>query len=312
MARDHKSSLGLVDGGKLVANLSVSDLRWALCLCVCACVCACALVCVRAFVCARVFVEYACVCDVDLLVDMTGAVPTFDPLRPPHSSSMDTITSSLAPLLAHCRGLTAEEFPLLLLSAGEFAAIRSGVAGVTKEEALAGKKVEGAVEGNYAALFAANPVVTFKTTDTFEAVRTLLQCVCVCVCACARARVCVCVCVCVCARLRACVCAWACMHPPCVRWRVCRCACRGMHMRICACNRTHEHACSHVLPLSPLFRNYALRNLCTRPHSHPSTLPCVHVCTAFLHPPPRSWTPWPTRACTACTSSMPTALRCPS
>lgn len=27
MARDHKSSLGLVDGGKLVANLSVSDLR---------------------------------------------------------------------------------------------------------------------------------------------------------------------------------------------------------------------------------------------------------------------------------------------
>jgi hypothetical protein len=27
MARDHKSSLGLTDGGKLVANLSVSDLR---------------------------------------------------------------------------------------------------------------------------------------------------------------------------------------------------------------------------------------------------------------------------------------------
>jgi CBS domain-containing protein len=27
MARDHKSSLGLTDGGKLVANLSVSDIR---------------------------------------------------------------------------------------------------------------------------------------------------------------------------------------------------------------------------------------------------------------------------------------------
>lgn len=94
MARDHKSSLGLVDGGKLVANLSVSDLR----------------------------------------------------------------------------GLTPEEFPLLLLPAGEFAAVRNGVAGVTKEEALAGKRVAGAAEGNYAAVFAASPVVTVKTTDTFETV----------------------------------------------------------------------------------------------------------------------------------------------
>ena len=27
MARDHKSALGLTDGGKLVGNLSVSDIR---------------------------------------------------------------------------------------------------------------------------------------------------------------------------------------------------------------------------------------------------------------------------------------------
>lgn len=27
MARDHKSSLGLTEGGKLVANLSASDIR---------------------------------------------------------------------------------------------------------------------------------------------------------------------------------------------------------------------------------------------------------------------------------------------
>ncbi|GBF91217.1 hypothetical protein Rsub_04886 [Raphidocelis subcapitata] len=94
MARDHKSSLGLVDAGKLVANLSVSDLR----------------------------------------------------------------------------GLTPEEFPLLLLSAAEFVAVRNGIAGVTKEEALAGKRVAGAKEGGYAAVFAAAPVVTVSTSSTFEEV----------------------------------------------------------------------------------------------------------------------------------------------
>lgn len=92
MARDHKSSLGLVDGGKLVANLSVSDIR----------------------------------------------------------------------------GLGPEDFPLLLLPAGEFAAIRNGAGGVTKEEALAGKRVPGAQEGGYAALFAASPVVTVQAGTTLE------------------------------------------------------------------------------------------------------------------------------------------------
>jgi hypothetical protein len=69
------------------------------------------------------------------------------------------------------RGLTAEEFPLLLLPAGEFAAIRLGVAGVTKEEALAGKRVAGAKEGGYAALFSGAPVWTVNISSTLDDVR---------------------------------------------------------------------------------------------------------------------------------------------
>lgn len=98
MARDHKSSLGLVDGGKLVANISVSDLR----------------------------------------------------------------------------GLAPEDFPLLLLPAGEFVAVRNGAGGVTKDEALAGKRVPGAQEGGYAAVFAASPVVTVSNTSTLEEVMATL------------------------------------------------------------------------------------------------------------------------------------------
>lgn len=98
MARDHKSSLGLTDGGKLVANLSVSDLR----------------------------------------------------------------------------GLTADEFPLLLLTAGEFAALRLGVAGITKEQALAGERVANARDGGYEGVFAAAPVVTVTSGTTFEEVLSVL------------------------------------------------------------------------------------------------------------------------------------------
>ncbi|KAI8468878.1 MAG: hypothetical protein J3K34DRAFT_394289 [Monoraphidium minutum] len=98
MARDHKSSLGLVDGGKLVSTLSVSDLR----------------------------------------------------------------------------GLTPEQFPLLLLPAGEFAALCFGAGGVTKEEALAGKRVPGAAEGSYGALFAATPVVAVTHSSTFEELLSIL------------------------------------------------------------------------------------------------------------------------------------------
>lgn len=94
MARDHKSSLGLTEDGKLVASLSVSDLR----------------------------------------------------------------------------GLAPEEFPLLLLPAAQFAAIKAGVAGVTKEEALAGKRVE----SGFAALFAEAPLATVKQSSTFEEVLSLL------------------------------------------------------------------------------------------------------------------------------------------
>lgn len=127
MARDHKSGLGLVDGGKLVANLSVSDLRW-------------------------------------------GGTPLVGVgTANRHAAAGAQANPTRSPPLSH-RGLTPEEFPLLLLPAGEFVAVRNGVAGVTKEEALSGKRVPGASEGNYAAVFASSPVVTLKTTDTFEKV----------------------------------------------------------------------------------------------------------------------------------------------
>ena len=50
------------------------------------------------------------------------------------ASNKTHLTLLLTPgsLLRSCRGLAAEEFPLLLLPAGEFAAIRAGIGGVTK------------------------------------------------------------------------------------------------------------------------------------------------------------------------------------
>lgn len=65
-------------------------------------------------------------------------------------------------------GLSAEDFPLLLLPAGEYAALRRGLPGITKEAALAGSRVP---EGGFAALFASAPVVTVTLSSTLEQVR---------------------------------------------------------------------------------------------------------------------------------------------
>jgi hypothetical protein len=158
MARDHKSGLGLVDGGKLVANLSVSDLRWVGARASPHTRCSHAKAArggTRLLACTRLARARGCAPAPACLAANGGHPPTTHPLassRPPAPTS----------------GLTPEEFPLLLLSAGEFAAVRNGVAGVTKEEALAGKRVPGAKEGGYAAVFAAAPVETVTISSTFE------------------------------------------------------------------------------------------------------------------------------------------------
>lgn len=41
-----------------------------------------------------------------------------------------------------CRGLAVEEFPLLLLTVGEYIAARRGLGGFSKADALAGKRAE--------------------------------------------------------------------------------------------------------------------------------------------------------------------------
>jgi hypothetical protein len=43
---------------------------------------------------------------------------------------------------AACRGLTIEEFPLLLLPVAEYIAVRRGLGGTSKADALAGKRAE--------------------------------------------------------------------------------------------------------------------------------------------------------------------------
>lgn len=56
---------------------------------------------------------------------------------------------------------------MLLLPAGEFAALRRGVPGITKETALSGTRVP---DGGFAALFASAPVVTVTRSSTLEQV----------------------------------------------------------------------------------------------------------------------------------------------
>ncbi|KAF8072382.1 CBSCBS2 [Scenedesmus sp. PABB004] len=96
MARDHKSSVGVVDpaGGKLLGNLSVSDLR----------------------------------------------------------------------------GLAVEDFPLLLLTVGEYIAARRGLPALSKADALAGKRAEAATSGDWASLLAGAPAVSVTGASTLEAV----------------------------------------------------------------------------------------------------------------------------------------------
>jgi hypothetical protein len=45
-------------------------------------------------------------------------------------------------LLLSCRGLTVPEFPLLLLTVGEYIAARRNLGGFSKADALAGKRAE--------------------------------------------------------------------------------------------------------------------------------------------------------------------------
>eukprot|EP00879_Flechtneria_rotunda_P011883 GHRR01012412.1.p1 GENE.GHRR01012412.1~~GHRR01012412.1.p1 ORF type:complete len:166 (+),score=65.08 GHRR01012412.1:1775-2272(+) len=72
------------------------------------------------------------------------------------------------------RGLSVDEFGLLLLSVGEYVAVRRGLPVLSKADALAGKRAEAATSGNWAKLLSGAPVVSVRITDTLEAVLELL------------------------------------------------------------------------------------------------------------------------------------------
>lgn len=87
----------------------------------------------------------------------------------PREHTRHNTTRSIIPSPCRIRGLAAEDFPLLLLPAGEFAALRLGLPRITKEAALAGTRVP---DGGFAALFASAPVATVTRSSTLEEVRS--------------------------------------------------------------------------------------------------------------------------------------------
>jgi CBS domain-containing protein len=94
-----------------------------------------------------------------------------------HKSSMGVTDPHTGVLIGNLsvsdlRGLAIEDFPLLLLSVGEYIAVRRGL--FSKADALAGKRAEAATSGKWAELLTAAPVVTVTPSSTFENVLELL------------------------------------------------------------------------------------------------------------------------------------------
>ncbi|WIA28067.1 hypothetical protein OEZ86_010652 [Tetradesmus obliquus] len=96
-----------------------------------------------------------------------------------HKSSMGVTDPASGNLIGNLsvsdlRGLTIEEFPLLLLSVAEYIAVRRGLAGLSKADALAGKRAEAATAGKWAELLSGAPAISVTGATTFEAVMELL------------------------------------------------------------------------------------------------------------------------------------------
>lgn len=94
-----------------------------------------------------------------------------------HKSSMGVVDPASGVLIGNLsvsdlRGLAVEDFPLLLLSVGEYIAVRRGL--FNKADALAGKCAEAATAGKWTELLAAAPVVTVNSSSTFGNVLELL------------------------------------------------------------------------------------------------------------------------------------------
>jgi CBS domain-containing protein len=96
-----------------------------------------------------------------------------------HKSSMGVTDPASGNLIGNLsvsdlRGLTIEEFPLLLLTVAEYIAVRRGLGGANKADALAGKRTEAATAGKWAELLSGAPAISVTGSSSFESVMELL------------------------------------------------------------------------------------------------------------------------------------------
>jgi CBS domain-containing protein len=96
-----------------------------------------------------------------------------------HKSSMGVTDPASGNLIGNLsvsdlRGLTIEEFPLLLLPVAEYIAVRRGLGGANKADALAGKRAEAATVGKWAELLSGAPAISVTGASSFESVMELL------------------------------------------------------------------------------------------------------------------------------------------
>jgi len=96
-----------------------------------------------------------------------------------HKSSLGVTDPANGQLISNLsvsdlRGLTVPEFPLLLLTVGEYIAARRNLGGFSKADALAGKRAEAATTGDYASLLSAAPVIAVTASSTLEQVMEFL------------------------------------------------------------------------------------------------------------------------------------------
>lgn len=70
--------------------------------------------------------------------------------------------------------MAVDDFALLLLSVGEYVAVRRGLPGLSKADALAGKRAEAVTSGAWAALLAGAPALSVTLSSTFESVLEFL------------------------------------------------------------------------------------------------------------------------------------------
>ncbi|KAF6259138.1 hypothetical protein COO60DRAFT_1514679 [Scenedesmus sp. NREL 46B-D3] len=96
-----------------------------------------------------------------------------------HKSSMGVTDPASGNLIGNLsvsdlRGLTIEEFPLLLLSVGEYIAVRRELGSLSKADALAGKRAEAATAGKWGELLSGAPAIGVTGTSSFESVLEML------------------------------------------------------------------------------------------------------------------------------------------